>query len=132
MREVQSYLIHFCLQVFSKEYINLLLTGYFFFLGILALTHLMSPVVSKLIPTSVPNIPFHLLFVKGKGPSAEDILNYEFTSHDLVTMGLCTGIGIWYLLKKVFYLFFKILLLLITFISAALDSQQSPRSCICC
>lgn len=28
-------------QVFSKEYINLLLTVYFFFLGILALTHLM-------------------------------------------------------------------------------------------
>jgi minor histocompatibility antigen H13 len=28
-------------QVFSKEYINLLLTVYFFFLGILALTHLL-------------------------------------------------------------------------------------------
>jgi minor histocompatibility antigen H13 len=29
------------LQIFSKEYINLLLTGYFFFLGVLALCHLL-------------------------------------------------------------------------------------------
>lgn len=87
-------------QIISKDYINYLLTGYFFFLGILALTHLLSPVVSKLIPASVPNIPFHLLLVKGKAPQTEDLLNYEFTSHDLVCMGLCSGIGVWYLLKK--------------------------------
>lgn len=87
-------------KLFSKEYINLLLTGYFFFLGILALTHLLTPLISKIIPTSVPKIPFHLLFVKGKGPQSENILNYEFTSHDLVCMGLCSGIGVWYLLKK--------------------------------
>jgi len=87
-------------KLFSKEYINLLLTGYFFFLGILALTHLLTPVISKMIPSSVPKIPFHLLFVQGKGPQAENILNYEFTSHDLVCMGLCSGIGVWYLLKK--------------------------------
>lgn len=91
----------FPLQIISKDYINYLLTGYFFFLGILALTHLLSPVVSKLIPASVPNIPFHLQLVKGKAPQTEDLLNYEFTSHDLVCMGLCSGIGVWYLLKKV-------------------------------
>ena len=85
----------------SKDYINLLLTGYFFFLGILALTHLLSPVVSRMIPASVPKIPFHLLLVKGKAPQTEDLLNYEFTTHDLVCMGLCSGIGVWYLLKKV-------------------------------
>lgn len=78
----------------------MLLTGYFFFLGVLALTHMLSPVISKLIPGSVPSIPFHLLFTMGKGPQAEDLLNYEFNSHDLVTMALCSGIGIWYLVKK--------------------------------
>lgn len=87
-------------QIFSKEYINMLLTGYFFFLGVLALTHMLSPVISKLIPGSVPCIPFHLLFTMGKGPQAEDLLNYEFNSHDLVTMALCSGIGVWYLVKK--------------------------------
>ncbi|KOB65091.1 Presenilin-like signal peptide peptidase, partial [Operophtera brumata] len=40
---------------FSKEYINMLLTGYFFFLGVLALSHLLS---------------------------REDIINYKFTSYD--------------------------------------------------
>lgn len=29
------------LQLFSKEYINLLLTGYFFLLGVLALAHIL-------------------------------------------------------------------------------------------
>ncbi len=88
-------------QVFSKEYINLLLTGYFFILGILALTHLLSPVATRLMPASVPKIPFHLRFTKGKAPQLEDLLNYEFTSHDLVCMAFCTAIGVWYLLKKV-------------------------------
>lgn len=87
-------------QLVSKDYINYLLTGYFFFLGILALTHLLSPVVTRFIPSSIPNIPFHLLLVRGKAPQTEDLLNYEFTSHDLVCMGLCSGIGVWYLLKK--------------------------------
>lgn len=88
--------------MFSKEYINLLLTGYFFFLGILALTHLLSPIATRIIPASIPNIPFHLRFTKGKAPQpVEDLLNYEFSSHDLVCMAFCTGIGVWYLLKKV-------------------------------
>ena len=33
--------LYIVFKLFSKEYINLLLTGYFFFLGVLALTHLM-------------------------------------------------------------------------------------------
>lgn len=70
-------------------------------MGILALTHLLSPVVTRFIPASVPKIPFHLLLVKGDTTASEDLLNYEFTSHDLVCMGLCSGIGVWYLLKKV-------------------------------
>merc|ERR1711973_199427 len=57
-------------------------------------------VILKLIPSAVPIIPFHLQFTQGEGPQAENILNYEFTSHDLVCMGLCSGIGVWYLLKK--------------------------------
>lgn len=33
--------LYIVFQIFSKEYINLLLTGYFFFLGVLALTNLL-------------------------------------------------------------------------------------------
>ena len=60
----------------------MLLTGHFF-LGVVALTHMLSPVISmlspvisKLIPGSVLSIPFHLLFTTGKGPQAEDLLNW--------------------------------------------------------
>jgi minor histocompatibility antigen H13 len=83
--------------LFSKDYINLLLTGYFFVLGILALSHLMAPVVSKLVPTSIPYIPFHLKFTKG---SNEDLIDYRFTSYDIVCLLISSVIGVWYLFKK--------------------------------
>merc|ERR1719361_3339034 len=47
--------------IFSKEYINLLLSFYF-----LVLSHMMSPVILKLIPSAVPVIPFHLKFTQGE------------------------------------------------------------------
>lgn len=87
-------------QIFSKEYINLLLTFYFFLLGIFALSHMLSPLVLKLVPSAVPVIPFHLKFTQGVGEAKEAILDYEFDSHDLVCLGLCSVVGVWYLLKK--------------------------------
>ncbi|ELU07308.1 hypothetical protein CAPTEDRAFT_222251 [Capitella teleta] len=87
-------------QLFSKEYINLLLMGYFFFLGVLALAHLSSPVVYKLLPAGFPNEQYHLLFTQGVGKKKEDIMNYEFDRRDLVTMALCGGVGVWYLWEK--------------------------------
>merc|ERR1719402_2189569 len=87
-------------QIFSKEYINLLLTFYFFLLGIFALSHMLSPLVLKMVPRAVPVIPFHLKFTQGTGEAKEAILDYEFDSHDLVCLGLCSVVGVWYLLKK--------------------------------
>ena len=71
-------------QIFSKEYINLLLTSYFFVLGIFALSHMLAPVLLKLVPSAVPIVPFHLKFTQGEGDNKEAILDYEFTTHDLV------------------------------------------------
>lgn len=105
-------------KLFSKEYINLLLTGYFFFLGVLALTHLLrwvsvvfvvlvfirefcfSPVVSKLVPAAIPNIPFHILFRRGEGETLADIINYKFSSYDMVALFCCSLVGAWYLIQK--------------------------------
>lgn len=87
-------------KIFSKDYINLLLTGYFFFLGVMALSHLLSPIISSLIPTAIPKIPFHILFTQGEGNKKEDIINYKFSSHDIVCLIISTLIGIWYLMKK--------------------------------
>lgn len=87
-------------KIFNKDYINLLLTGYFFFLGILALAHLLSPVIGSLIPAAIPKIPFHLHFTQGEGKSKKDIINYKFTTHDIVCLIISVVIGVWYLLKK--------------------------------
>ncbi|OXA65165.1 minor histocompatibility antigen H13 [Folsomia candida] len=89
-------------QVFSKEYINLLLTGYFFFLGILALTHILSPFVSKLVPAGIPNVDYHILFTS-KSPGSQEqeaLIDYKFTSHDLVCLAFSTLVGLWYIFKK--------------------------------
>jgi len=55
-------------QFFSKEHINLLLSVYFFVLGIFALSHMVSPGVKKLLPaTLIPNENYHLEFMSGEG-----------------------------------------------------------------
>ncbi|XP_075217296.1 signal peptide peptidase isoform X1 [Lycorma delicatula] len=87
-------------EIFSKEYINLLLTGYFFFLGVLALCHLMSPVISSLVPAAIPNIPFHIQFIKGTDDEKVDLINYKFTSHDIFCVACCSLVGAWYLSEK--------------------------------
>lgn len=87
-------------KLFSKDHINYLLTGYFFFLEVLALAHLLSPVIGSLVPSSIPNTPFHISFTKGKGNQKQSIIDYEFTSHDIVCVIIALVIGIWYLFQK--------------------------------
>jgi len=67
-----------------------------------------SPVISSLVPSSIPNKTFTLQF---KQKSADDesndesdeeyLIDYSFKSHDIVCLICCLGIGAWYLLKKV-------------------------------
>ncbi|XP_030838960.1 minor histocompatibility antigen H13 [Strongylocentrotus purpuratus] len=92
--------IYVVFQIFSKEYINLLLTVYFFFLGVLAIAHIISPVVRKVVPDSMRNDPYHLLFTRGKGDKQEELMNYEFDNKDLICLGVGAIFGVWYLLKK--------------------------------
>ncbi|KAK2168949.1 hypothetical protein LSH36_13g20028 [Paralvinella palmiformis] len=87
-------------KIFSKEYINLLLTVYFFFLGVLALAHIFSPIFNKLIPVGFPNQCYHLLFTEGKGEKKEELMNYEFDRKDLACLTFCSLIGVWYLIKR--------------------------------
>lgn len=92
-------------KIFSKDNINFLLTGYFFFLGVMALSHLLSPVISSLIPAAIPKIPYHLSFVQGPTEGVKDdtetyLIDYKFTTHDIVCFIISLVIGIWYLLQK--------------------------------
>jgi minor histocompatibility antigen H13 len=87
-------------QIFSKEYINMLLTVYFFFLGIFALAHILSPVVYRLVPSWFPNEQYHLVLTQGKGEAKIELTNYEFDRRDLLCFAGCIIIGIWYLIQR--------------------------------
>lgn len=63
----------------------------------LALSHLLAPIVSKLVPSSIPYVPFHIKFTKGTN---EDLIDYRFTSYDIVCLVISTIVGVWYLFKK--------------------------------
>ncbi|XP_013137485.1 PREDICTED: minor histocompatibility antigen H13 [Papilio polytes] len=94
------FTLYIFFQFFSKEYINLLLTGYFFFLGVLALSHLLSPIIALVVPASIPNMPYHIHFTRGDGDARSDIINYKFTSYDVICLLISLCLGAWYLLKK--------------------------------
>merc|ERR1711915_550386 len=50
--------------------------------------------MGKLVPSAVPLIPFHLKFTQGEGDSQESVLDYKFSTHDLVCLGLCSVVGV--------------------------------------
>ncbi|KAG5890477.1 hypothetical protein JTB14_013419 [Gonioctena quinquepunctata] len=100
MASCALFALYIVFKLFSKEYINLLLTGYFFFLGVLALTHLLSPLVSKLVPAAITNIPFHITFKQGEGEAAQYLIDYRFSTYDVVSLAACSLVGAWYLLQK--------------------------------
>ncbi|KAF5885740.1 minor histocompatibility antigen H13 isoform X2, partial [Clarias magur] len=87
-------------KIFSQEYINLLLSMYFFVLGILALSHTLSPVINRFAPAALPNKQYQLLFTQGSGEIKEEIVNYEFDTRDLISLGISSVVGVWYILKK--------------------------------
>ena len=78
--------LYMIFNIFGKEYINMFLSFYFLVLGIFALSHMVSPVVLKLVPSAVPVIPFHLQFTQGEGDARESVVDYQFNTHALVSM----------------------------------------------
>uniref|UniRef100_A0A2P2I150 Minor histocompatibility antigen H13-like n=2 Tax=Hirondellea gigas TaxID=1518452 RepID=A0A2P2I150_9CRUS len=106
--------------VFSKDYINLLLSSYFFFLGVFAMSHVFSPFITGLVPTAVPLHTYTLVMTKvqpavtpalqqqqqssntssSSSTEPEYIFNYKFTTHDCVCLVFCAAIGVWYLWQK--------------------------------
>ena len=38
--------------------------------------------------------------MQGEGDSKEAVLDYQFSTHDLVCLGLCSTVGVWYIMKK--------------------------------
>ena len=61
------------------------------------MSHLISHVTNKLVPSSISYVPFHIKFTKGTN---EDLIDYKFTSSDIVCFIISTTISVWYLFKK--------------------------------
>lgn len=97
---IALFSFYLAFKVFSKDHINLALTGYFLLLGVLALTHLLTPLVDLLMPAGVPKIPYHLLFTQGAAAKKQALIDFRFTTYDIVCLLLSTAIGVWYLLQK--------------------------------
>lgn len=97
---VALFSFYMAFKIFSKDHINVVLTGYFLLLGVLALTHLLTPIVDLLCPAGVPKIPYHLLFTQGAGAKKEALIDFRFSTYDIVCLLLSTCIGVWYLLQK--------------------------------
>jgi len=88
-------------KVFGKEYVNLLLTFYFFVIGVFCVSNLLSPVVHLCIEKIFPNSHFHLMLVEGtETEKNEEHINVKFDRIDLVALALAGVIGLWYLMKK--------------------------------
>lgn len=86
---------------FSKEHINLLLSAYFFVLGTISLSSVLSNLVEYFLGRFAPNLlkrssKFHMLFTQDEG----EIINLNFDTKDIASFIGCAGIGVWYILKK--------------------------------
>lgn len=82
-------------KVFSKEYINMLLTGYFLFLGILAVTATLKPLFMPLF--AKPIVPKKFSW---KLPFWNEPFEVEVDKVDLFAGIFGTAVGVWYLMTK--------------------------------
>ena len=110
-------------RIFSKEYINYLMTGYFVILGAMAVTHLLAPVLKRIRPSSVVLSAFHLSLTKeepegsrsasrassssretdeedGPRSSFSHLIDFSFDTIDVTAFMMSAGLAVWYLLKK--------------------------------
>lgn len=94
-----SALLFSPVQIFSKEYVNFLLTLYFFILGIFALTHVLSPALHKIISSSFVQT-YSFQFTQGTDKDRNSLIDFEFTTVDLFSLVFSTLFGGWYLWKK--------------------------------
>ena len=90
--------IYIFFKVFSQEYINLLLSFYFFGLGVFAVYHIAGSFLAHLVPSLFPNQTYHILFTEGE--KKEEIVNETFDRKDLVALGVCALLAAWYAMQK--------------------------------
>jgi minor histocompatibility antigen H13 len=92
--------LYLLFRLFHKDYINLLLSGYFLLFGILALGTTLRPVFELLFPKLVrKKNPIRFSFVPFWNKTAEPV-KIKFDEVDIISVAFATLIGVWYILHK--------------------------------
>jgi len=94
------FTLYIIFRVFSKEHINLLVTVYFYVIGVAALSNLLSNKFSVILPKGIPKTKYQLQFTEGTGDNKLDWINVKFTLHDVMCFMSCGIIGTLYLYSK--------------------------------
>jgi len=95
--------IYMVFKIFAVEYINLLMSFYFFFLGSSTIFFLIRDYVISLVPESFPNSKYKLSLAELKAsetPQSEECLGFEFERKDVFPLALSLMVGITYVLTK--------------------------------
>jgi len=97
--------IYMVFKIFSKEHINLLLSFYFFVLGVIALTRMSSTFVHKIWPLFKchnEKYDFNFSLKSGADDKKENLLVFQtlFDREAVLCFILSVAVGVWYVLKK--------------------------------
>ncbi|XP_022665534.1 minor histocompatibility antigen H13-like [Varroa destructor] len=86
-------------KIFGTQHVNMLLTFYFFLIGVLALAHVTAPILRHVINEKlVRNEEYHLHMQRLK--AKDTVFELAFDHFDLMALAFACGLGVWYLLKK--------------------------------
>jgi len=89
--------LYMLFKLFSKEYINMLLTGYFLLFGVAAVTTTLSPVFALVRPPADGVKPWEYTI---HFPWDKDATHFKFYATDIVAAIVGVAVGIWYILTK--------------------------------
>lgn len=94
--------LYIVFKIFGTQHVNMLLTFYFFLIGILALAHSLAPIFRYFISEELcRNEEYHIDMRKCKGKDKEQIVfQLTFDHYDVIALTLSCALGVWYLLKK--------------------------------
>ena len=86
-------------KIFGKEHVNMLLTLYFFLIGVFALASVLSPVLRRIVPADlIKNEEYHTFMRRTTANTT--IFDLKFDHFDILGVIVAAAFGVWYLVKK--------------------------------
>eukprot|EP01125_Pyxidicula_operculata_P010054 TRINITY_DN330_c0_g1_i1.p1 TRINITY_DN330_c0_g1~~TRINITY_DN330_c0_g1_i1.p1 ORF type:complete len:502 (-),score=168.95 TRINITY_DN330_c0_g1_i1:56-1537(-) len=89
--------LYLLFRLFSKEYVNLLLTAYFLFFGFLSLVESLTPIVKKYAPQLDASQKYSYAY---RFPWEDKLTETDFTHADIASWALSGLVIVWYAVTK--------------------------------